>query len=89
MNSSSSQQRKRPIRDLQRTLNIQGGAIPLGVNPTEVKDVADRKFLQETSFEEDINLDDENLPERRGRDQVWRQAAKLNPPPVRPIPEND
>ena len=31
---------------------------------------------------------DEDLPERRGRDQVWRQAAKLNPPPVRPTPEN-
>ena len=52
--------------------------------------MADRKFLQETSFEEDINLDDEEtLPERRGRDQVWRQAAKLNPPPVRPISQND
>ena len=64
------------------------GVIPLAVNHTEGKDVADRKFLQETSFEEDINLDEENLPERRGRDQVWRQAAKLNPPPVRPKSEN-
>ena len=51
--------------------------------------MAERKFLQETSFEEDINLDDETLPERRGRDQVWRQAAKLNPPPVRPVSQND
>ncbi len=49
--------------------------------------MAERKFLQETNFQEDET--DDTLPERRGRDQVWRQAAKLNPPPVRPIPEND
>ena len=49
--------------------------------------MSDRKFLQETAFEEDVNLDNE-LPERRGRDQVWRQAAELKPRPIRPEPKN-
>ena len=50
--------------------------------------MTERKFLQETNFQDDVDLD-EDLPERRGRDQVWRQAAKLNPPPVRPTPKNN
>ncbi len=45
--------------------------------------MAERKFLQETNFQED-EFDEDIIPERRGRDQVWREAAKLNPRPVRP-----
>jgi len=47
-----------------------------------------RKFLQETTFEEDVNLDEE-LPERRAKEQIWRQAAELKPRPVRPTSQND
>ena len=79
---------KRLIRAPVRTLNIPRGAIPHGVNPIEDKDVADRKFLQETAFEEDVDLD-ETLPERRAKDQIWRQAAQLKPRPIRPTPKNN
>lgn len=36
--------------------------------------MTDRKFLQETNFQEDE--ENELIPERRGRDQVWRTAAE-------------
>ena len=49
--------------------------------------MTERKFLQETTFEEDVNFDEE-LPERRAKDQLWRQAAELKPRPVRPQPKN-
>jgi len=47
--------------------------------------VAERKFLQETNFQEDEEND--LIPERRAKDQVWRDAAdrvKLQPKPIRP-----
>ena len=74
---------RKPIKVLQRTLNIQRGVTLLNANVIEVKDVAERKFLQETNFQED-EFDEDIIPERRGRDQMWREAAKLNPRPVRP-----
>ena len=40
--------------------------------------MTEKKFLQETNFQEDVNLDDEELiPERRAKEQLWRQAATL------------
>jgi len=47
--------------------------------------VAERKFLQETNFQEDEN---EEIPERRAKDQLWRQAAKLKERPVHPNSKN-
>jgi hypothetical protein len=47
--------------------------------------MSDRKFLQETNFQEE-EATDELIPERRAKDQMWRDAAekKLRPRPVRP-----
>ena len=49
--------------------------------------MAERKFLQETNFQEEEV--DETLPERRAKDQLWRQAAELKPRPIRPTSKND
>ena len=40
--------------------------------------MADRKFLQETNFQED-EFDEDIIPERRAQDQVWRAAANAKP----------
>ena len=48
--------------------------------------MTERKFLQETNFQDDVDLD-EDLPERRAKDQMWRQAAELKPRPIRPEPK--
>ena len=48
--------------------------------------MTERKFLQETNFQED---DTDDLPERRAKDQLWRQAAELKPRPVRPDSKNN
>ena len=39
--------------------------------------MAEKKFLQETNFQEDDNNEEELIPERRAKDQLWRQAATL------------
>ncbi len=50
--------------------------------------MAERKFLQETNFQEEE--DNDLVPERRAKDQMWRDAAqKLNPPPKRPNLQNN
>jgi len=41
--------------------------------------VADRKFLQETNFQED-EFDEDIIPERRAQDQMWRSAANAKIP---------
>ena len=50
--------------------------------------MAEKKFLQETNFQDDVNLDEE-LPERRAKEQIWRQAVELKPRPIRPTSKND
>ena len=44
---------RRPTRGHPRTLNIQGRATVLAVNLIEDRVVAEKKFLQETNFQED------------------------------------
>ena len=66
---------RRPIRDLQRILNIPREVTLLNANGIGDKDVAERKFLQETNFQED-EFDEDIIPERRGRDQMWRDAVE-------------
>ena len=61
---------------------MRGEQTPEHVNRTEDKDVAEKKFLQETNFQEDDTND--VLPERRAKEQIWRQAAELKPRPIRP-----
>jgi len=39
--------------------------------------MTEKKFLQETNFQEDVNLDDELIPERRAKEQLWRKAAEV------------
>ena len=51
--------------------------------------MTERKFLQETNFQDDVDLDDDVLPERRAKEQIWRQAAELKPRPVRPTPQQN
>ena len=70
---------RRPIKDLPRTLNIPGGVTLLNVNGIGDKDVAERKFLQETNFQED-EFDEDIIPERRAQDQMWRAAANAKRP---------
>jgi len=36
--------------------------------------VAERKFLQETNFQEEY--DEDIIPERRAQDQMWRSALE-------------
>tara|TARA_R100000231_G_scaffold96401_1_gene72121 strand:- start:212 stop:439 length:228 start_codon:yes stop_codon:yes gene_type:complete len=60
-----------------RILNMPREQTTVLVNHTEVKDVAEKKFLQETNFQEDDNNEEELIPERRAKDQLWRQAATL------------
>ena len=50
--------------------------------------MTEKKFLQETNFQDDVNLDEE-LPERRAKEQIWRQAVELKPRPVHPQSKND
>ncbi len=50
--------------------------------------MTERKFLQETNFQDDVEIEAE-LPERRAKEQMWRQAAELKPRPVRPDPKNN
>jgi hypothetical protein len=84
----STQLKRKPIKVLLRILNTQGRATLLVVKSIEVKDVAERKFLQETNFQEEE--DNDLVPERRAKDQMWRDAAqKLNPPPKRPNLQNN
>ena len=40
--------------------------------------MAERKFLQETNFQED-EFDEDIIPERRAQDQMWRSAANAKP----------
>ena len=65
---------RRPIKGVRRILNIQRGVILLNANVIGVKDVAERKFLQETNFQED-EFDEDIIPERRGRDQVLNRPV--------------
>ena len=41
--------------------------------------MAERKFLQETNFQED-EFDEDIIPERRAQDQMWRAAANAKRP---------
>ena len=41
--------------------------------------MAERKFLQETNFQED-EFDEDIIPERRAQDQVWRAAGNAKRP---------
>ncbi len=59
---------RRHIKDLLRILNIQREVTLLNANGIGDKDVAERKFLQETNFQEEY--DEDIIPERRGRDQL-------------------
>jgi len=70
---------RRHIKDLLRILNIQRRVTLLIVSVIGDKGVAERKFLQETNFQED-EFDEDIIPERRGRDQVWRSAANAQRP---------
>ena len=38
--------------------------------------MTEKKFLQETNFQED-NVEENPIPERRAKEQLWRQAATL------------
>ena len=69
---------RRPIRDLQRILNIPREVTLLKRNVIGDKDVAERKFLQETNFQEEY--DEDIIPERRAQDQMWRAAANAKRP---------
>ena len=69
---------RRPIRDLQRILNIPREVTLLNVNGIGDRDVAERKFLQETNFQEEY--DEDIIPERRAQDQMWRAAANAKRP---------
>ncbi len=40
--------------------------------------MAERKFLQETNFQEEY--DEDIIPERRAQDQIWRAAANAQRP---------
>ncbi len=40
--------------------------------------MAERRFLQETNFQEDN--DDDLIPERRSQEQMWRLANRQAPP---------
>jgi len=66
---------KRPIRVVPKTLNTLVKAIPHGRSVIEDRAVADRKFLQETNFDEDVDLDEakENEFWRRRLQQQERQ----------------
>ena len=68
---------RRRIRDVRRTLNIPRGVTLLSANGIGDKDVADRKFLQETNFQED-EFDEDIIPERRAQDQMWRAAGETS-----------
>lgn len=68
---------RRLIRDVLRTLNIPGGVILLKRNAIGDKDVAERKFLQETNFQED-EFDEDLVPERRALDQLIRPNYLAN-----------
>ena len=67
---------RRPIKDLQRTLNIPVEVTLLKRNAIGDKDVAERKFLQETNFQEEY--DEDIIPERRAQDQMWRAAGETS-----------
>ena len=67
---------RRLIRDVLRTLNIPRGVTLHNVNGIGDKDVADRKFLQETNFQEEY--DEDIIPERRAQDQMWRAAGETS-----------
>ena len=41
--------------------------------------MAERKFLQETNFQED-EFDGDLVPERRAQEQMWRSAANAKRP---------
>ena len=60
-----------------RTLNMPREQTTVLVNHIEVKDVAEKKFLQETNFQNDDNNEEDLIPERRAKEQLWRQAAQL------------
>ena len=69
---------RRPIKGVLRILNIQRGVTLLKRNAIGDKDVAERKFLQETNFQEEY--DEDIIPERRAQDQIWRAAANAKRP---------
>ena len=66
---------RRLIRDVPRILNIPRGVTLLKRNAIGDKDVAERKFLQETNFQED-EFDEDIIPERRAQDQMWRDTLE-------------
>ena len=65
--------------------------------------MTERKFLQETNFQDESEVfktdaldnfakaypTDDELPERRAKEQIWRQAAELKPRPVHPNSKSD
>jgi len=66
---------RRLIKDVLRILNIPRGVTLLKRNAIGDKDVAERKFLQETNFQED-EFDEDIIPERRAQDQMWRDTLE-------------
>tara|TARA_R110002050_G_scaffold5397_1_gene24074 strand:- start:452 stop:679 length:228 start_codon:yes stop_codon:yes gene_type:complete len=70
-----------------RILNIPRGVTLLNANGIGDKDVAERKFLQETNFQED-EFDEDIIPERRAQDQMWRSSLEnrlLDKPKRKPM----